>query len=31
VNNYLVFYTVEEKIVWGHRIIHGARNYVGLL
>ena len=31
VNNYLVFYTVEEKIVWGHRIIHGARNYISLL
>ncbi len=31
VGNYLIFYTVEEKIIWVHRIIHGARNYVGLL
>ena len=31
VNNYLVFYTVEEKIIWVHRIIHGARNYISLL
>ena len=31
VNNYLVFYTVEEQIIWVHRIIHGARNYISLL
>ena len=31
VNNYLVFYSVEEQIVWVHRIIHGARNYISLL
>ncbi|HBJ75702.1 MAG TPA: type II toxin-antitoxin system RelE/ParE family toxin, partial [Syntrophaceae bacterium] len=30
-NNYLVFYTVEEQIIWVHRIIHGARNYISLL
>ena len=31
VQNYLIFYTVEEYIVWVHRIIHGARDYLGLL
>jgi len=31
VSNYLVFYSVEEQIVWVHRIIHGARNYISLL
>ena len=31
VGNYLIFYTVEEKIIWVHRIIHGARNYISLL
>ena len=31
VNNYLVFYTVKEQIIWVHRIIHGARNYISLL
>ncbi|MEN6467828.1 MAG: type II toxin-antitoxin system RelE/ParE family toxin [Smithella sp.] len=31
VSNYLVFYTVEEKIIWVHRIIHGVRNYINLL
>ncbi len=30
-NNYLVFYTVEEQIIWVHRIIHSARNYISLL
>lgn len=31
VSNYLVFYTVEEQIIWVHRIIHGARTYISLL
>ncbi len=31
VGNYLIFYTFEEKIIWVHRIIHGARNYISLL
>jgi toxin ParE1/3/4 len=31
VQNYLIFYTVEERVIWVHRIIHGARNYVSLL
>lgn len=31
VQNYLVFYTIEDHIIWVHRIIHGARNYVSLL
>jgi toxin ParE1/3/4 len=31
VQNYLVFYTIEERVIWVHRIIHGARNYVSLL
>ena len=31
VNNYLIFYTVEPKIIWVHRIIHGVRNYISLL
>jgi toxin ParE1/3/4 len=31
VQNYLIFYTVEDRIVWVHRIIHGARNYLSLL
>jgi toxin ParE1/3/4 len=31
VDDYLIFYTVEEKIVYIHRIVHGARNYTNLL
>src|SRR4030065_1588895 len=31
VQNYLIFYTVEGYIVWVHWIIHGARDYLGLL
>jgi toxin ParE1/3/4 len=31
VDNYLIFYTVEEKAIIIHRILHGARNYQGLL
>ena len=31
VENYLIFYVIEDKTVMVHRIIHGARNYKGLL
>lgn len=31
VQNYLIFYTIEEKIIFVHRILHGARNYKTLL
>jgi toxin ParE1/3/4 len=31
VQNYLIFYTVEGRIVWIHRILHGARDYLSLL
>lgn len=31
VQNYLIFYTVENNIILIHRIIHGARNYSSLL
>ncbi|HGJ66334.1 TPA: type II toxin-antitoxin system RelE/ParE family toxin [bacterium] len=31
VQNYLVFYTIEERTIFIHRILHGARNYKTLL
>jgi len=31
VENYLIFYTIEEQTILIHRIIHGARNYLNLL
>ena len=31
VENYLIFYTKEEKTIFIHRILHGARNYKTLL
>ncbi len=31
VQNYILFYTIEEKIILVHRILHGARNYKSLL
>ncbi|MHB0915855.1 MAG: type II toxin-antitoxin system RelE/ParE family toxin [Thermoleophilia bacterium] len=31
VENYLVFYEVETRVVNIHRILHGARNYRDLL
>jgi len=31
VDNYLVFYTLSAETVLMHRIVHGARDYVGLL
>jgi toxin ParE1/3/4 len=27
VQNYLIFYTIEEQTIFIHRILHGARNY----
>ena len=31
VQDYLVFYTIEDRIIWVHRIVHGARDYLSLL
>ncbi|MCF8356959.1 MAG: type II toxin-antitoxin system RelE/ParE family toxin [Melioribacteraceae bacterium] len=31
VENYLIFYTIEERTIFVHRILHGARNYKTLL
>ena len=31
VENYLIFYTIEEQTILIHRIIHGARDYLNLL
>jgi len=31
VQNYIVFYTIEERTIFIHRILHGARNYKSLL
>lgn len=31
VQNYIVFYTIEGRIIFIHRILHGARNYRTLL
>ena len=31
VQNYIIFYTVEGKTIFIHRILHGARNYKALL
>lgn len=31
VDNYLIFYTIEDETVFIHRIIHGARDYRRLL
>jgi len=31
VQNYLIFYTIEEKTIFIHRILHGARDYKTLL
>ncbi|HWN98143.1 MAG TPA: type II toxin-antitoxin system RelE/ParE family toxin [Blastocatellia bacterium] len=30
VQNYLIFYVVENRTIFIHRIIHGARDYIGL-
>ncbi len=31
VQNYIVFYTIENKTIFIHRILHGARNYKSIL
>ena len=31
IENYLVFYTVENKTIYIHRLLHGARDYLSLL
>jgi len=31
VQNYLIFYTIEESTIFIHRILHGARDYKSLL
>jgi len=31
VQNYLIFYTIEKRTIFVHRILHGARNYKSLL
>ncbi|MFH0990061.1 MAG: type II toxin-antitoxin system RelE/ParE family toxin [bacterium] len=28
VQNYLIFYTIEEQKIYVHRILHGARDYL---
>ena len=30
VENYLIFYRIEENAILVHRILHGARDYLGL-
>jgi toxin ParE1/3/4 len=31
IDNYLLFYTIEESTLLVHRILHGARDYIQLL
>ena len=31
IENYLIFYTIEQRTIFIHRILHGARNYKSLL
>jgi len=31
IENYLIFYTIEQRTIFIHRILHGARNYKTLL
>lgn len=31
VQDYLIFYTIEARTIFIHRILHGARNYKSLL
>jgi len=31
VQNYIIFYTIERKTIYIHRILHGARNYKSIL
>ena len=30
VQNYLIFYVVEDRTIFVHRIVHGARDFLGL-
>lgn len=30
VDNYLIFYTIEQETIYVHRIVHGARDYLRL-
>jgi addiction module RelE/StbE family toxin len=31
IENYLIFYIIEKRTIFIHRILHGARNYKSLL
>jgi len=31
IQNYIIFYTIDEKTILIHRILHSARNYKSLL
>lgn len=31
VENYLIFYTIEQELILVHRLLHGARDYLHLL
>jgi toxin ParE1/3/4 len=31
IENYLIFYTIEDKKIFIHRILHGARDYKSVL
>jgi len=31
VSNYIIFYTIEEKTIYIHRILHSAQNYKAIL
>ena len=31
IDNYLAFYTITDRSILIHRILHGARDYIGLL
>lgn len=31
VEDYLIFYKIEERSVYVHRILHGAQDYLGLI
>jgi len=31
IQNYIVFYTIEERTIFIHRILHSARDYIAIL
>ena len=31
IQSYVIFYTIEDKTIYIHRILHGARNYKSIL